>query len=926
MPSSPDPWLYQRTPSPVTHPTETPPGPLRALTPPPDLSYLRLQIPESFNLDPLPPRPTVMRSSSPRPSSPLTRAFSPIPPSMLLPARPTSPAHSISFLSAASPGGSSERASSPPVRVIPAPCVPADHLPSPPTSSPTRQPVDVSDGRPKPVDEPSYPSPASNTAQPPLRVPHTPTSPSHFRRGPFPARAQVALPMHPNQQQEGPSRSNLSQRPVRPPTAHSLSGYSDVARRLAHSPLNLEGYTVAYSSGNTFILRAINTDFLPQPVLGDVALTIRTDGRCGQQDYLNWPQLFSPEKPYLGLIPHRPWDPQHPAHVLWERPSLSDLSRVNNHPDGEAFGRLKETTLKSLYRAVQHIKSALARYRSRGESKLAQYRDWDAHTSRALASSVDLGKQQHFLQSRLAELTTLEARLSLAVDIFSGPATYGQTVLQWAHVHRCYAESWAWLEWQSVAEPLPHNRNRSLNEGLSGAGVMGVFCGDAQVALKMHRAGVPVWIVSRVHTVSDSHPRIGTIRLPQDADFVVSIPESRCISRSARAGSESVATIWRLSSSVVDFDNLSLPGTGVSIVPSADQPVAGPSQASGVSLVTLALPQRVVLITHHLGFSRTSKQSKQPTPASGGRERIPEQLHPLLPRRIGVWQSALDRIDFSRPCADSRLGLYVPEAEFLVSVQNLRRLYTYASNWLRVRSGILRLLTGIALFTPPRPESWRTLLGRFPLTAGYEQHRKEVDAPRHKRKLEACKLFTDLLGEDITLHTDMPESVVWEGTVLPSAAFTEQGPSNLPPEFSLPLRQIAWELSELGFRFELYALDRHLVPEAGSTHEVAEHRRRALIHRIFAGTHFILPDRSLAGNAGIGALHVRDRASGLEALRLLICRWPGSPTRFRRLAPLSAQTPYNLLRDFEQDAANVYCQRFYEWSNRAPVVPRVFPC
>lgn len=173
------------------------------------------------------------------------------------------------------------------------------------------------------------------------------------------------------------------------------------------------------------------------------------------------------------------------------------------------------------------------------------------------------------------------------------------------------------------------------------------------------------------------------------------------------------------------------------------------------------------------------------------------------------------------------------------------------------------------------------------------------------------------------MHAEMPSHVFWRSVVIPQTAF-ESG-SNLGP-YAAAIREMAWELSEVAFRVELYELDHYLVPPSSEqVRDYCENKRRHLVGEVFQSSQFVvlgfLPDCTVR----LSARHIHDWASALNALQILILRWPRHPGHFNGLQQLSRRTSENVLASFEQDAAVHYCQRFYKWSERAAIVPWVWP-
>lgn len=110
---------------------------------------------------------------------------------------------------------------------------------------------------------------------------------------------------------------------------------------------------------------------------------------------------------------------------------------MNNHPEGEAFSHLKHHILVLLEQAVMSIKEPLKTYCSIMSHKLAQVTQQAQELDPADLEQNSCARRKDFIGSKLAELNTLEARLSLALDTFSGPATFQMCILQWGHLHWC---------------------------------------------------------------------------------------------------------------------------------------------------------------------------------------------------------------------------------------------------------------------------------------------------------------------------------------------------------------------------------------------------------------------------------------------------------------------------------------------------------
>lgn len=138
-------------------------------------------------------------------------------------------------------------------------------------------------------------------------------------------------------------------------------------------------------------------------------------------------------------------------------------------------------------------------------------------------------------------------------------------------------------------------------------------------------------------------------------------------------------------------------------------------------------------------------------------------------------------------------------------------------------------------------------------------------------------------------------------------------------------QQIMWELSEVGFRHELLALDCHLVSYADKADQqpMLEGLRRGMIQSIFADRPPILTALPTE-NVGLAAKDILKRATSLEALRQLMSRWPNVPNSIKNAQTLTEMDSRALSRA-EALICKYYVQTFWETAGRAATIPRLFP-
>lgn len=156
------------------------------------------------------------------------------------------------------------------------------------------------------------------------------------------------------------------------------------------------------------------------------------------------------------------------------------------------------------------------------------------------------------------------------------------------------------------------------------------------------------------------------------------------------------------------------------------------------------------------------------------------------------------------------------------------------------------------------------------------------------------------------------------------------------------IRRILWELAEMNWRYELFALDRALAKEEWDKQD-ADINRLRLVERVFG------PQRSVAVTSWPEqesfVLHSNNlfRAGTLAHLRHLMLSWPECPknisegtmdieipdTAYSSIAELNAMmcekmaTPAFL--QMEHNIRGFYCQSFYRFCGRPPILPLHLP-
>ncbi|KAI5989943.1 hypothetical protein EDD15DRAFT_2170967, partial [Pisolithus albus] len=149
---------------------------------------------------------------------------------------------------------------------------------------------------------------------------------------------------------------------------------------------------------------------------------------------------------------------------------------------------------------------------------------------------------------------------------------------------------------------------------------------------------------------------------------------------------------------------------------------------------------------------------------------------------------------------------------------------TYLFNWLSARP---LWISQVSVRSPSKflsPQMWRDFLNTI-----------DTDQPSSTRSASTKSAVRDIFGENIIHvaqgYAGVPEEIEWRGMQVSSVPLFLS--SLLDPPLWL-ICSILWELYELNFHYELYALDEVIVPHLWTTDE-ARVARQGLLYSIFPG-------------------------------------------------------------------------------------------
>lgn len=269
-------------------------------------------------------------------------------------------------------------------------------------------------------------------------------------------------------------------------------------------------------------------------------------------------------------------------------------------------------------------------------------------------------------------------------------------------------------------------------------------------------------------------------------------------------------------------------------------------------------------------------------------------------------------------------GYRVPEPALLITGQTPERRQHFMTNWLAVRHLWISRLDHDPPAQFPSLQLWREFLHSIPpkedlLAAGSSSG--HVKTQSKTRKLAALEIF----GEEGAALTQgscwAPKAnVEWRDKVIPIASL-------LNPPTRL-IRAILWEMYEVGFRYELCALDKVMVPHLWANHRT---ERLSLLYCVFPGSAGLvmwmepLPKKS--GDLGLTDSFPAN-AQLLRSFCLLLAAWPDAHPSFSAFA--TAVSDPKVGKDVEtyevmSRVSLFYVQTFFEHFGRPPLLPHAFP-
>ncbi|KIM50646.1 hypothetical protein SCLCIDRAFT_144968, partial [Scleroderma citrinum Foug A] len=285
-----------------------------------------------------------------------------------------------------------------------------------------------------------------------------------------------------------------------------------------------------------------------------------------------------------------------------------------------------------------------------------------------------------------------------------------------------------------------------------------------------------------------------------------------------------------------------------------------------------------------------------------------------IPKPHGLFGAAWKKADKSSQRV--RSGQVNPGYHFLkptlfvnVSVPEWKK--TYLLNWLSAHALWMSQVDVQSPSKFPSPQMWRDFLNTI-----------DTDWLSSTRSGSMKSAVLDILGETIVQAaqglTVVPAEIVWQGIQVQVSSLSD------PPLWLM--HSLLWELYELSFRYELYALDRVIVGHLWSTDE-AWLNRQTCLYSIFPGESGLLmwsePLPQEPCNLGMCASSMEIALPYLNNFRELLSAWPGAPSRLQSPAQMDGKGNQECFELF-LTASEFYVQTAFDFFGRQPSIPRIF--
>lgn len=259
--------------------------------------------------------------------------------------------------------------------------------------------------------------------------------------------------------------------------------------------------------------------------------------------------------------------------------------------------------------------------------------------------------------------------------------------------------------------------------------------------------------------------------------------------------------------------------------------------------------------------------------------------HDGIPDMVQSWKAAIQNTPPPNNKSKPTWGYFVPDAAMLMAPKKSETRVLYIMNWLKIRVDWLLILIDNEKRLITTATSWRE----------YLSHGVNARNQRHANVLRTMKEMWKVEPKDIARRAS-----IWGGRELTGELVDQQ-----------TCREITWELCQVGFRYELWALDSIIVRREGiHALEIAAERIR-WINEVCMDDWLTRTEDRFTGAPNIGARTIDERVEPLQALCRLMQAWPNKPEELvHPLLPTNDQIDVVHLQRLETVIAEFYVLTF----------------
>ncbi|KAG1859544.1 hypothetical protein DFJ58DRAFT_726266 [Suillus subalutaceus] len=423
---------------------------------------------------------------------------------------------------------------------------------------------------------------------------------------------------------------------------------------------------------------------------------------------------------------------------------------------------------------------------------------------------------------------------------------------------------------------------------------MGCFTTDSTIALRLHKAGVPVWLIQDVRLVNDN------INIHQVVPFTL-------------ADLVFGMYLHPIKNFAQPFDirhkgpKISIDHTKVNHFAASREPSLGKAPTRTMK-TNFGLP---FLSNDYLDEPTALRQNQSQV----GRDKWCDVAHLFMPDINTFFASAmshaekdLSHVKPTRAIMDE--GYRLPDPGLFVNVLSSQSLKKYFTNWLACRESWLKHVYMLPPSPLPWSQSWHDLLIMQPTPQPSSSSGQMPSGKTGKSKAKLNVFFGDALSLLCQFWTGSHRCC--------------NGGVRKSKQQCLRIRRIILfnrSYCKQSFRYDLLELDEHLAGHMWLDQEAKKHRME-LLRGIFPQHALTMWDKDFSTrNDGLNAESFHDALPYFENFCQVLITWDGAPQDLKQ--PFTKSMPEGEKWQCIKQCALFYVQSFYNNTGHPPMVPHI---